>query len=290
MALTAVEANGVTIIGESMEGTVIRNRPDYRYESIDRSATLRIAPGVEGTTLLNLTIENAMDYYHDENGRGVALWDQGTKTVCKNVRLLGHQDTYYSDREGGKKYFEDCEIHGTVDFICGDGDVYFRNCLLYCLPRSKNGEGTDAVTASGAGKDDKGYVFESCTIKSECPVVSLGRSWKKNPKCVFLNTTLDFSAGAFTLENNAIRRWTVQGMMALPELFGEYNTTDTKGRVVSPETNETEFTYKGATKRMNTILSSDEAMRYTMEYVLGAWAEEAKEKIKLVTNYNFNKQ
>ena len=290
MALTAVEANGVTIIGESMEGTVIRNRPDYRYESIDRSATLRIAPGVEGTTLLNLTIENAMDYYHDENGRGVALWDQGTKTVCKNVRLLGHQDTYYSDREGGKKSFEDCEIHGTVDFICGDGDVYFRNCLLYCLPRSKNGEGTDAVTASGAGKDDKGYVFEGCTIKSECPVVSLGRSWKKSPKCVFLNTTLDFSAGAFTLENNAIRRWTVQGMMALPELFGEYNTTDTKGRVVSPETNETEFTYKGATKRMNTILSSDEAMRYTMEYVLGAWAEETKEKIKQVTNYNFNKQ
>jgi hypothetical protein len=31
-------------------------------------------------------------------------------------------------------------------------------------------------------------------------------------------------------------------------------------------------------------------MRYTMEYVLGAWAEEAKEKIKQVTNYNFNKQ
>lgn len=258
LALTAIEANGVTIIGESMEGTIIRNKPDYRYESIDKSATLRIAPGVEGTTLMNLTIENALDYYHDDNGRGVALWDQGTKTVCKHVRLLGHQDTYFSDNEGGTHYFDSCEIHGTVDFICGDGDVYFRNCLLYCLPRSKSGEGTDAITASGAGKEDKGFVFEGCTIKSECPVVSLGRSWKNYPKCVFLNTRLDYSAGEFSLESNTIRRWTVQGMMALPEKFGEYRTMDQEGRVVSPETNEVTFVLDGKSRTMDTILSEEE--------------------------------
>lgn len=281
MALTAIEANGITIIGESMEGTIIRNKPDYRYESIDKSATLRIAPGVEGTTLLNLTIENALDYYYDDNGRGVALWDQGTKTVCRNVRLLGHQDTYYSDREGAKKYFEACEIHGTVDFICGDGDVYFRNCLLYCERRSKSGEGTDALTASGAGKDDKGYVFEGCTIKSECPVVSLGRSWKKHPKCVFLHTTLDYSAGEFRLEGKGIQRWTVQGMMALPELFGEYRTADQEGRVLSPETNEVTFVLDAKSTTKNTILSDDEAAQYTIEYVLGEWANEIeKQKLK----------
>ena len=251
LALTAIEANGVTILGESMEGTIIRNKPDYRYESIDKSATLRIAPGVEGTRLMNLTIENALDYYHDDNGRGVALWDQGTKTVCRNVRLLGHQDTYFSDNEGGTHYFDSCEIHGTVDFICGDGDVYFRNCLLYCERRSK-------ITASGAGKDDKGFVFEGCTIKSECPVVSLGRSWKKFPKCVFVHTKLDYSAGEFSLESNGIRRWTVQGMMALPERFGEYRTIDQEGRVVSPETNEVTFVLDGKSRTMNTILSEEQ--------------------------------
>lgn len=262
LALTAIEANGVTIIGESMEGTIIRNQPDYRYESIDKSATLRIAQGVEGTTLMNLTIENALDYYHDDNGRGVALWDQGTKTVCKHVRLLGHQDTYFSDNEGGTHYFDSCEIHGTVDFICGDGDVYFRNCLLYCEKRSKSGEGTDAITASGAGKEDKGFIFEGCTIKSECPVVSLGRSWKNYPKCVFLHTRLDYSAGEFSLESNTIRRWTVQGMMALPEFFGEYRTMDQEGRVVSPATNEVTFVLDGKSRTMNTILSDEEAQRY----------------------------
>lgn len=63
-------------------------------------------------------------YYKNDNGRAVCLWDQGTKTICKNVRLLSYQDTYYSNLQGAVKYFEDCEIHGTVDFICGDGKTY----------------------------------------------------------------------------------------------------------------------------------------------------------------------
>lgn len=280
LALTAIEANYISIIGESMEGVIIKNAPDYRFESINKSATLRITKGVEGTYLQNLTIQNALDYYKDDNGRAVALWDQGTKTICKNVRLLSYQDTYYSDCPGGLKYFEDCEIHGTVDFICGNGNVYFKNCLLYCEKRSKDGSGSDALTASGAAKDDKGYVFENCRVKSACPVVSLGRSWKSYPKCVFLNTVLDDSAGSFELHSKDINRWTTKGMMALPEFFGEYNTMDAEGRVVSPETNEVEFTLKGETKRVNTILSPDEATRYTMEYVLGAWAHEAIDKIK----------
>ena len=279
LTLTSIEANHITIIGESMEGVIIKNRPDYRRESIDKTATLRIAPGVEGTYLQNLTIQNDLDYYKDDNGRAVALWDQGTKTICHRVRLLSHQDTYYSDRVGGLKYFEDCEIHGTVDFICGNGNVYFANTVLYCEKRSKDGSGTDALTASNADANDKGFVFESCRVKSVCPFVSLGRSWNNHPRCVFLNTVLDYSAGNFELSNKDVQRWTKGAMSALPDLFGEYNTKDTEGRVVSPEKNEVTFTYKGETKTMNTILTAETAARYTMENVLGPWAEEAKETI-----------
>ena len=74
LTLTAVEADGIRIIGESMEGTIIRNAPDYRLESIAKTATLRIANEVEGTVLENLTLENALDYYQNNNGRAVALW------------------------------------------------------------------------------------------------------------------------------------------------------------------------------------------------------------------------
>ena len=281
LTLTTIAASGIAIIGESMEGVVIRNTPDYRVESIDKSATLRIAPNVEHTYLQNLTIQNALDYYANNNGRAVALWDQGTKTICKNVRLLSYQDTYYSDHVGALKYFEDCEIHGTVDFICGDGNVYFKNCLLYCEKRSADGHGSDALTASGADKDDKGYVFESCRVQSECPVVSLGRSWKNSPRCVFLRTVLDYSAGDFALENKDIKRWTMQGMSVLPKCFGEYMTMDTEGRVISPETNDVTFFFRGRTKTIQTILTPAQAEAYTMENVLGPWVEEVNKQIQI---------
>lgn len=281
MALTAIEADHIAIIGESMDSTIIRNTPDYRFESIDKTATLRIAPGVKGTYLQNLTIQNALDYYKDDNGRAVALWDQGTETVCKNVKLLSYQDTYYSDRQGALKYFEDCEIHGTVDFICGNGNVYFKHCLLYCEKRSKDGSGTDALTASNAGKDDKGFVFDSCRVQSVCPVVSLGRSWNTCPRCVYMHTVLDYSKGSFVMENKDIQRWTKQGMTTLPAHFGEYHTTDTEGRVISPDTNTVVFHYEGETKPMNTILSSEEASYYRMEQVLGEWAQEAIQTINI---------
>ena len=282
LTLTAIEADGIRIIGESMEGTIIRNKPDYRFESIAKTATLRIANDVEGTVLMNLTLENALDYYANNNGRAVALWDQGTKTVCKNVRLLSHQDTYYSDCVGGLKYFEDCEIHGTVDFICGNGNVYFNRCLLFSEHRPS---GTNALTASNAAQTDKGYVFESCTIKSACPIVSLGRSWNNYPKCVFLRTTLDFSAGEFALtDNKNIQRWTLPGMRVVPACFGEYRTMDTKGRILSPKKNEVVFAFRGQERLMNTILTPQQAKVYTPEYVLGAWAKEIQ-KIILTQNY-----
>lgn len=259
LTLTAIEADGIAIIGESMEGTIIRNAPDYMLESIAKTATLRIANEVEGTYLANLTIENALDYYKNNNGRAVCLWDQGTKTVCKNVRLLSHQDTYYSDRPEGLKYFEDCEIHGTVDFICGDGNVYFKNCLLYCERRGGNGGGVDIITANKASENEIGYVFDSCTIKSECPVVSLGRAWNNRPRCVFLNTVLDYSAGEFSLYDKKIQRWNTEGMRVLPERFGEYQTMDVNGNVISPEKNEVTFTFRQEQKTMNTILTDEEA-------------------------------
>ena len=289
LTLTAIEADGIAIIGESMEGTIIRNAPDYMLESISKTATLRIANDVEGTYLQNLTIENALDYYKNNNGRAVCLWDQGTKTICKNVRLLSHQDTYYSDKPGALKYFENCEIHGTVDYICGDGNVYFKNCLLYCERRGQGNEGADYITANKAsGYDDKGYVFEGCTIKSECPIVSLGRSWRNTPRCVFLRTTLDYSVGEFSLtDKKNTQRWTLPGMTVMPDCFGEYKTMDVQGRVVSPKKNEVTFTYRGQEKTMNTILSAKQAKVYTMEFVLGTWAKQAKNKIHSFNQQNF---
>ena len=230
----------------------------------------------------DLTLQNALDYYKNNNGRAVALWDQGTQTVCKNVRLLSYQDTYYSNLQGAVKYFEDCEIHGTVDFICGDGSVYFKNNLLYCEKRNSNGGGSDALTANNGPATDKGYVFEGCTVKSECPTVSMGRAWNNKPSVAFLNTLVDYSAGefGFVSSDGKIARWTKELMNAnaWPQ-FGEYNTHLADGTVLTPSYNLVTFvdTKSGNTERtLETVLTAEDAAAYTMEYTLGAWAATAK--------------
>jgi hypothetical protein len=278
--LTTISKNNISIIGQSMEGVIIKNAPDAAKESIDKTATLKINKSVSGTYLQDLTLQNALDYYKNDNGRAVALWDQGTQTVCKNVRLLSYQDTYYSNLQGAVKYFEDCEIHGTVDFICGDGSVYFKNNLLYCEKRKKNGGGSDALTANNGIASDAGYVFEGCTIKSECPVVSMGRAWNNTPKCAFLNSLVDYSAGEFSFESSDIQRWTKKLMNpnAWP-VFGEYNTHLADGTVLTPASNVVTFVVEksgNATQDIETVLSADQAALYTMDYTLGNWAGVAK--------------
>lgn len=278
--LTTIAKDNIAIIGQSMEDVIIKNAPDAMKESIDKTATIKINKNVKNTYLQDLTIQNALDYYKNNNGRAVALWDQGTQTVCKNVRLLSYQDTYYSNLQGAVKYFEDCEIHGTVDFICGDGSVYFKNNLLYCEKRNSNGGGSDALTANNGPATDKGYVFEGCTVKSECPVVSFGRAWNNKPSVAFLNTLVDYSAGEFGFsDDNKIERWTKELMNAnaWPQ-FGEYNTHLADGTVLTPESNVVTFvdTKSGnATQNIETVLSAEAAAVYTMEYTLGAWAATA---------------
>lgn len=277
--LTTISKNNISIIGQSMEGVIIKNAPDAAKESIDKTATIKINKNVSGTYLQDLTIQNALDYYKNDNGRAVALWDQGTKTVCKNVRLLSYQDTYYSNLQGAVKYFEDCEIHGTVDFICGDGSVYFKNNLLYCEKRKKDGGGSDALTANNGPASDKGYVFESCTVKSECPVVSFGRAWNNTPSVAFLNTLVDYSAGNFSFESSDIQRWTKKLMNpnAWPQ-FGEYNTHLADGTVLTPASNVVTFIDEksgNATQNIETVLSAEQAATYTMAYTLGDWAATA---------------
>lgn len=285
--LTTVSKNNVAIIGQSMTGVVIKNAPDVKTESIDKTATLRIAKNVSGTYLQDLTIQNALDYYKNDDGRAVALWDQGTKTVCKNVRLLSYQDTYYSNLPGAVKYFDECEIHGTVDFICGDGSVYFKNNLLYAEKRKKNGGGSDALTANNGPATDKGYVFESCTLMSECPVVSFGRAWNNTPQVAFLNTLVDYSAGEFSFKDGSkIERWTKELMNAnaWPK-FGEYNTYLADGTVLTPASNEVTFVDPksgNATQNIQTVLTVDQAAAFTMEYTLGEWAATAKAEAEQV--------
>ncbi|KAL2620798.1 hypothetical protein R1flu_001003 [Riccia fluitans] len=60
--------------------------------------------------------------------QAVALEIYGDKAAFYRCSFLGYQDTLY-DRYG-RHYFKDCRIRGTIDFIFGDGQSYYKTCNL----------------------------------------------------------------------------------------------------------------------------------------------------------------
>ncbi len=269
--LTAISGNNISIVGQSMDNTIIVNSPLVENEGIGTTATFYITG--TNTYFQDLTIQNALDYYSSGSaGRAVCIQDKGTKTICKNVKMLSYQDTYYSNNGSGKFYWEDSEIHGTVDYICGGGDAYFNRCLLVNESRSKDSKsGDDVIAAPYTDGSEWGYVFNNCTVENLAAGFSWARAWGGKARTAFINTTLN--------QPNEISstRYQLAGMNVAADKFVEYKTLDADGNVVSPTSNICKFTLTKDNvivqeNEMETILTADEAAAYALDKVFTDWA------------------
>lgn len=268
VALTAVSGNNISIIGQSMDKTIIKNAPDVKNEGIGTTATLYVTG--KNLYIQDLTLQNALDYYSSGSaGRAVCLQDKGDGTICKNVRMLSYQDTYYSNNNGGKYYWEDSEIHGTVDFLCGGGDVYYNRCKFVVEKRSADGKGGCTIAAPYTDGSKWGYVMNECVVDNYAETFNYGRAWGGTPRLAYLNTTL--------LQPDMIikDRFTVGGMNVPADKFVEFNTMDAQGNVVSPASNVLKFTKDNKVNEMETILTADQAAEYALDKVFPTWTPDA---------------
>ena len=256
---TSVSGTNVSIIGQSAENTIVVNRPPLEWEGLDKADLLKTS--ATGLYMQDLSLKNDLPYTGN-NGRAASLHDVGTQTICKNVNLLSYQDTYYSNKTGGLFYFEGGELHGTVDYLCGDGRVYFNECKIINEKRS-----TATISANS-----ELYVFNNCVVENNADKYNLGRAWSNNPVCVYLNTTL--------LDPGKLldTRWNPSGINCDYSVAGEYGTKNAEGTDITPASNVVTFTKNNTT--LETILNAEQAATYTMEYVLGDWAATAKQEIK----------
>ncbi len=263
-ALTTVSGNNISIIGESMDKTIIKNAPKVKNEGIGTTATLYVTG--KNLYIQDLTLQNALDYYSSGSaGRAVCLQDKGDGTICKNVKMLSYQDTYYSNGNG-KYYWEDSEIHGTVDFLCGGGDVYYNRCKIVVEKRQANGLGGCTIAAPYTDNGCKwGYVLNECVVDNYAENFNYGRAWGGTPRLAYLNTTL--------LQPDKIisDRFTTGGMNVPADKFVEYNTKDAQGNVVSPASNVLKFTKDSKVNEMETILTADQAADYALDKVFPTW-------------------
>ena len=264
--LTKISGYNISIIGESQDGVVIVNAPDKSNEGINTTATFLNTSS--NLYMQDITLQNALDYYNSGSaGRAVCLDDRGNRNIYKRVKMLSYQDTYVTDGNNGQLYLEDSEIHGTVDFICGGGDILFENTKLYIEPRYADKAGECTITAPTTATE-YGYVFNNCTIESHATSYNLGRSWKNTPKAVYLNTKMN--------QQPISSRWNLSGMNNIDmAVAAEYNSQDMEGNDVTPPAGTTQ-TFKNKNTTLTIVLTEAEAAKYTSANMFGEWAPETQ--------------
>ena len=278
--LTQISGNNISIIGESMDKTIIVNKPAIENEGIGTTATLLNTSN--NLYMQDITLQNALEYYKSGSaGRAVCLQDKGTQTICKNVKMLSYQDTYYSNEPNGKGqfYFEDSEIHGTVDYVCGGGDVYFNRVLFVNESRKEGEKNGEDVIAAPNSKSEWGYIFKDCTIENKAKAFSLGRSWNNITRLTWLNTTVN-QKDEILNDDKKFAYFTINAMGdAMADKFRLDVLKDAEGNVFSPAEKKVIFKNSGTTQQKaeeNIILTAEEAATYTLDAVFGDWKPEAK--------------
>ncbi|MBQ0073195.1 MAG: InlB B-repeat-containing protein [Prevotella sp.] len=254
--LTALPDN-VSIIGQSQDKVIIRNTP--LVEGIGATATLM--PG-NSNYMQDLSVECSSEKCATQSAsRCVTIQDKKTRSVFKNVSLLSGQDTYYSN--GGntqQSYFEDCYITGTVDYICGGGDIVFNRTTFYNLARSGGGNIIFAPATEATTK--WGYVAMDCIVDGDKATqdgkFNIGRDWQKSPAATILNTTFKIMPTAAGYTN--------MSKTAIPLRFHEYNSHKTDGTAITGHNLNAML----GTNDGDLYLSATKAAKYTIANVFAA--------------------
>ena len=255
----------VSFIGQSMEGVVITNQtPDATWdngfgqacplEGIGNGDVLIINKDGHDAYFQNLTMKSSMG---DAHGRDIVLNDKSNRTVFKDACLWGYQDTYVSNNQSGKFYFEGGVLRGRTDYLCGKGDVYYNEVTLQQC-------GTGGYLAVPSQAKNYGYVFQNCYIKKETSDVTfyLGRPWGSGtPTASFINTKMDTAP---------IGNGWADMSGGWPKRFAEYNSYLTSGTTLDLSGRRTSWTDKEGTQHDNDpILTIDEVQAMSLDKVMG---------------------
>lgn len=271
---TYMNTPNVSIIGESMDNTSLTNTVPNSgqsanvLEGIGKGDVLCLQKGATNTYFQDLKMYSSMG---DAKGRDIVLNDQSNKTICKNVNLWAYQDTYVSNNQNGKFYFEDGILRGRTDYLCGKGDVYYNNVELWICEKG-------GYLAVPSQPKKYGYIFKDCTIKDATEAkdlngnYTLGRPWGKGtPIALYIDTKMEAIPSA--------AGWNEMSG-GYPKRFAEYNSTTSTGSTVDLKDRKKVYDAYDSkdgdnyvNRRNETtgdpILTAEEAAFYTVENIMG---------------------
>jgi len=175
--------NNITIHGADRDASVI---------TYANNGALQIPPGATTSLGTKWRAMFGIDTSNDIVIENITLWNPspqmstngqsetlraegGNRIIVRNATVLGKQDTLLLS---GQVYVAQSRIEGNVDFIWGNGVVYFDHCEIKDVARS----GYNVQARNPAGT--MGYVFVDSALTADPAVTGghfLARTDKNNP-------------------------------------------------------------------------------------------------------------
>lgn len=289
-----VKRDNVSVIGQSQDSTIIFSDP-YIY-GISYTNTLGVTAKKENAYFQDFTVEDRYSLFQvaqnlsNPGGQAAAVYDRGVHSIWKNVTMKGYQDTYVSasntSSTQGKspgffrthRYYEDCSVWGTVDFICGGGDDWWERPTMVLRKRTTP---NNIVAASHVSKytsggyigadylydEPWGYVFNNAVVRCESAEAAalqdgkynIGRCWQGSPNQTFLYPVYEAipaSVGYTVMTKNLVCR------------MHEYGSMNADG-TIADLTGRTLRAASPAAGSDDCILTASQAAEYTVHNVLG---------------------
>jgi len=131
----ARNVTNLIMIGEGAEKTIVTGNKSFTMNITTKDTATMEAIG-NGFYMRGIGVENTAGA---KNHQAVALRVQSDQSVFFECRFDGYQDTLYTHTS--RQYYRDCTITGTIDFIFGNAQVVFQNCLIQvrkCMDNQQN--------------------------------------------------------------------------------------------------------------------------------------------------------
>ncbi|PKA61176.1 putative pectinesterase/pectinesterase inhibitor 12 [Apostasia shenzhenica] len=183
----------IALLGEGRDVTIITgNRSAGDGWTTFRSATVGVAG--EGFLARDITFRNTAG---PAKGQAVALRINGDLAAVYRCSVDGYQDTLYV--HSFRQFFRECDVHGTVDFIFGNGAAVLQGGKI--VARKPFPGQSNVITAQSRDDPNEptGISVQNCSVLADDDLPGapggvrtyLGRPWRPYSTAVFMESFMD---------------------------------------------------------------------------------------------------
>ncbi|KAJ0101386.1 hypothetical protein Patl1_05149 [Pistacia atlantica] len=180
----------VMFIGDGKGKTIITGGKSVQ-EKMTTFHTASFAATGSGFIARDMTFEN---YAGPAKHQAVALRVGADHAVVYRCNIIGYQDTLYV--HSNRQFFRECDVYGTVDFICGNAAVVFQNCSIYARKPMANQKNTITAQNRKDPNQNTGISIHACRLYATSDLEAskgsfqtyLGRPWKLYSRVVYMLT------------------------------------------------------------------------------------------------------